>query len=236
MCSEEIGMKKSQKSDAAEANVTQIDLGEKMDQVIRDEASKLAGRGPGGESRTSRFSGGYRPGMYGGYRPWYAGRAQGAGLGDWKLGSLMRLPDAIRSQGKELFTGALIGVAGNRVVAWVAPAIIKSSSKLATEAVAFGVTLLPYVFKQNVTTFGIALPGLFALLSTLTEEVIGYTKLLGPKPSLSGGQAPQMQQGAHADAVLAARRKLAEAQVRMQQRPSPAVRGPVAVARPRVVA
>jgi len=237
MACEENGMKKPQKGMPAEqGNVTTIDLGEKMDQVIRDEAARLAGRPGTPQSRISRFSGGYRPGMYGGYRPWYAsrlqqGQGQGLGAGDWKLGSLMRLPDGIREKSKELFSGGLIGTVGNRVIAWVAPDVLKTTNALAVEGVAFGVTLLPYVFKQNVMTLGIALPGFFFFLGALTESLIGYTKLLGPKPALEGRQAPQAQ-GAHADAVMAARRKLAEAQVRMQQQRQLA--GAPVMARPRV--
>lgn len=231
MCGEENGMKKPQKGDmpAESGNVTTIDLGEKIDQVIRDEATKLAGRP---EARgVSRFAGGYRPGMYGGYRPWYASRLQGQG--DWKLGTLMRLPDGIREKSKDLFAGGMIGTVGNRVIAWVAPDVLKTTNQLAVEGVAFGVTLLPYVFKQNVTTFGIALPGFFFFLGALTESLIGATKLLGPKTVLSGRPAPQAQ-GAHADAVMAARRKLAEAQARMQQQRQMAGSRPAAVARPRV--
>lgn len=241
MCNKEIGMKKSQQSDAAEGNVTVLDFGEKFESVVRDEALKLAGRGGGGSkgSSPSKFSPGYRPGMYGGhrpgmgsYRPWYASRM---GAGDWKLGSLMRLPEGIKNASKELFTGGLIGTAGNRVLAWVAPGILKTQNKLAVEAVAFGVTLIPYVVKQNVTTFGIALPGFFFFLGALADSAIGATNLLGPKPNLSGG-VPQGQrtQQSHEAAVLAARRKLAEAQGRMQ-RPVQQGGRPV-MARPRAVA
>lgn len=242
MCNKEIGMKKSQQSDSAEGNVTVLDFGEKFDSVVRDEALKLAGRKSGGSgtqaARTSRFTPGtYRPGMYGGhrpgmgsYKPWYANRM----AGDWKLGSLMRLPDGVREKSKELFTGGLIGTAGNRVLAWVAPGILKTQSKLAVEAVAFGVTLIPYVVKQNVTTFGIALPGFFFFLGALADSAIGATNLLGPKPNLSGsGAMGQRTQHSHQDAVLAARRKLAEAQGRMQR---PVQGGRPVMARPRAVA
>ncbi len=240
MCNKEIGMKKSQQSDAAAGNVTTLDFGEKFDAVIRDEAMKLAGRksdgGSGSPSRPtpSRFTpGSYRPGMYGGhrpgmgsYKPWYASRM---GAGDWKLGAMMRLPEGIKSASKELFTGGLIGTAGNRVLAWVAPGILKTQSKLAVEAVAFGVTLIPYVVKQNVTTFGIALPGFFFFLGALADSAIGATNLLGAKPNLSAPQG-QRSQHTHQEAVLAARRKLAEAQGRMQR---PVQGGRPVMARPR---
>ena len=233
MCDKEIGMKKSQqKGDMTEGNVTTIDLGEKFDSVIREEALKLAGaKGKGGPK--SAKSAGYRPGMYGGYRPgmggyrpWHPSRMSGG-----KLGALMKLPSGIRETSKDLFTGGLIGTAGNRVLAWVAPGILKTNSKLAVEAVAFGVTLIPYVVKQNVTTFGIALPGFFFFLGALADSAISATDLLGPKPALAGPQRPQHS---HQEAVLAARRKLAEAHQKMQR---PVMQGarPV-MARPRNVA
>ncbi len=219
MCDKEIGMKKSQKSDMTEGNVTTIDLGEKFDSVIRDEALKLAGAKGKGGSKTAG-SKGYRPGMYGGYRPgmagykpWHPSRMSGG-----KLGALMRLPGGIRETSKDLFTGGLIGTVGNRTIAWVAPGILRTNSALAVDGVAFGVTLLPYIFKQNVTTFGIALPGFFFFLGSVADYAIGATGLLGSKPSLSGPQPRQQQrQPSHRDAVLAARRKLAEAQQRMQR-------------------
>ncbi len=234
MSDKEIGMKKSQKSDSAEGNVTHIDLGEKFDSMLRDEALKLAGTK--GKSAKGARSGGYRPGMYGGYRPgmsgyrpWHPSRMSGG-----KLGALMRLPGGIRETSKDLFTGGLIGTAGNRVLAWVAPGILKTNSKLAVEAVAFGVTLVPYVVKQNVTTFGIALPGFFFFLGALADSAIGATDLLGAPPVLSGPQRTQRSPQPHETAVLAARRKLAEAQQRMQR---PVMQGarPV-MARPRNVA
>lgn len=244
MCDKEIGMKKSQKSDGADGNVTTIDFGEKLDSVIRDEAIKLAGsrdrgrKSSGAVARSSRFSGGYRPGMYGGYRPtmgmhrtWRPSR-----MGDGKLGMLLKLPEGVREKSKELFTGGLIGTAGNRVLAWVAPGILNTQSKLAVEAVAFGVTLVPYVVKQNVTTFGIALPGFFFFLGALADSAIGATNVLGPdpRPGLRGSQPQRQPQHSHQEAVLAARRKLAEAQHKMQARGAGVAR-PV-VARPRVVA
>ena len=224
-------MKKSQKRDAAEGNVTTIDFGEKFDSLVRDQALKLAGHGKGrsGSGKPARSSSGYRPGMYGGYRPgmgsyrpWHPSRMSGG-----KLGALLKLPEGIREKGQELFTGGLIGTAGNRILAWVAPGILKTNSKLAVEAVSFGVTLIPYVVKQNATTFGIALPGFFFFLGALADSAIGATDLLGAKPALTG---PQRQRPAHShqEAALAARRKLAEAQARMQRPARPVM------ARPRV--
>lgn len=164
-------------------------------------------------SKGSRFSGGYRPGMYGGYRPSWANRfSSGLGSGDWKLGAILRLPDSLKTTGKDLLVGGLVGTVANRVVAWVAPGLLKTQSKLATEAIGFAVGLIPYLVKQNAMTVGVALPGLFFLAGALTEWGIGKTNLLGAKPALAGATPALAGNG---DAVLAARRKLAEVQARI---------------------
>jgi len=74
-------------------------------------------------SRSSRFSGGYRPGMYGGYRPSWANRfSSGLGSGNWKLGDMLKLPQSLRETGKDLLVGGLVGAAlvqgGVQAVRW----------------------------------------------------------------------------------------------------------------------
>lgn len=166
-------------------------------------------------SKGSRFSGGYRPGMYGGYRPSWANRfSSGLGSSDWKLGAILKLPDSLKTTGKDLLVGGLVGTVANRVVAWVAPGLLKTQSKLATEAIGFAVGLIPYLVKQNAMTVGVALPGLFFLAGALTEWGIGKTNLLGAKPVLAGATPALAGNG---DAVLAARRKLAEVQARIAE-------------------
>lgn len=203
-------------------NVTEIDLGEKVTESIRQEVAdqvRMAGHSKGNVtstrpvSRFSRFSGGYRPGMYGGYRPSWADRSSLSG-GAWKLGEFLKLPDQIKAVGKDLLVGGLVGTVANRVVAWVAPNLVKTDSKLATEAIAFAVGIVPYLVKQNVTTLGVALPGFFFLAGALTEYAIGKTNLLGAKPALSG---PTQMGAQAADPVLAARQKIAEVQNRIAQ-------------------
>ncbi len=194
-------MKTSQKG----ASVALASPGERP---VPDNHARLAGASASRKSGLQqKFQGGYRPGMYGGYRPWYAGGSQG----DWKLGQILRLPGEVRQAARGLFTGGLIGVLGDRVLAWVAPGILKTNNRIAVEGVAFGVTLLPYVFKPNTWTMGMALPGLFAFMGALTEAAIGATGILGAKPVLSGQASPAN----HAAAVAAARQKLAEANARM---------------------
>lgn len=102
------------KKDGGGGNVTEIDLGEKVSESIRQEVAdqvRMAGgekRGnvtsPRPVSRLSRFSGGYRPGMYGGYRPSWADRSSLSG-GGWKLGEFLKLPEPIKSAGKDLLVG-----------------------------------------------------------------------------------------------------------------------------------
>jgi hypothetical protein len=205
-------------------NVTEIDLGEKVSETVRMEVAdqirmagkeKARGANVTSSSRTSRFSGGYRPGMYGGYRPSWANRfSSGLGAGNWKLGEILKLPANMRETGKDLLVGGLVGTVANRVVAWVVPGLVKTQSKLATDAIGFAVGLIPYLVKQNAMTVGVALPGLFFLAGSLTEWAIGKTNLLGAKPALSGPQPVNLSGG---DAVLAARRKLAEVQARIAQ-------------------
>ncbi len=211
-------MKKKVEGDGGGVNVTEIDLGEKVSETVREEVAsqiRMAGKGrgnvtsPHAASRFSRFSGGYPPGMYGGYRPSWA-----TGLSGWKLGDFLKLPADVKPVAKNLLVGGLVGTVANRVVVWVAPGIVKTDSKLATEAIGFAVGIVPYLVKQNTTTVGVALPGLFFLAGALAEYAIGKTNLLGAKPALSG---PQLAAGAQGDPVLAARRKLQEVQARIAQ-------------------
>ena len=176
---------------------------------------KARGANVTGASKGSRFSGGYRPGMYGGYRPSWANRfSSGMGSGDWKLGAILKLPDSLKTTGKDLLVGGLVGTVANRVIGWVVPGLIKTQSRLATDAISFAVGLIPYLVKQNAMTVGVALPGLFFLAGSLTEWAIGKTNLLGAKPALAG-VTPVLS--GNADAVLAARRKLAEVQARIAE-------------------
>ena len=212
----------NKKLQGAGANVADLDLGKAATEKIRTEVAdqirmagndKARGANVTGGSRLSRFSGGYRPGMYGGYRPSWANRfASGLG-GDWKLGAMLRLPENMK--GRDLLVGGVVGTVANRVVTWVVPGLVKTQSKLATEAIGFAVGLIPYLVKQNAMTVGVALPGLFFLAGSLTEWAIGKTNLLGAKPALAGG-APALA-GGNTDAVLAARRKLAEVQARIAE-------------------
>lgn len=201
--------------DRVEQSTAQI-RSEVAEQIRMAGNDKARGANVTSASRSSRFSGGYRPGMYGGYRPSWANRfSSGLGAGSWKLGDMLKLPESLKVTGKDLLVGGLVGTVANRVVTWVVPGLVKTQSKLATEAIGFAVGLIPYLVKQNAMTVGVALPGLFFLAGSLTEWAIGKTNLLGAKPALSGG-VPALA-GGNTDAVLAARRKLAEVQARIAE-------------------
>lgn len=194
-----------------EANVAIVDFGEKLDEIVRDAARKEVAKMEGSKkSSASSSTSGYRPGMYPMYRPVL-------GAKEWKLGAFLKMPEDVKRVGKGILTGGTLGAIGNRVIAWVAPGIVKTQSKLVTEAIAFGVGIIPYLAKPNSTTVGIALPGLFFLVGALTEYGLGATNLLGAKPVLAGLSGAQSGGHSPQDAAVAARRKLAEVQVRMQQ-------------------
>lgn len=229
---------KSQKGQPSDGpNVTTFDLGEKIDGAIEAKARELvASRGLGAPaskpSKFSRFAGGYKPGMYGGYRPWYA---QKAGMsGDWKLGAMLGMSPEMKKVGSGLLTGTLIASAGNRVIVWGVATAAGIKNKLLGEAIGFGFGLLPLLGWRTPATFGIALPGTVQLVGALTEELLNATVL--PNPGLSGGiQRPQQQMGSQ-NAAVAARKKLAEVQQRILAARQSAARMPRVMARPRVVA
>jgi hypothetical protein len=208
-------MRKSQNASlGGDGNVTTIDLGETIDRAVRTEAARLAGPSKSKDkevpSRFSRYTGGYRPGMFGGSgsRPsWYGSSYRPGMSGPWKLGDMLKLPKQLEA--KDALTGVVLGTVGNRVLSWVVPGIVKTESKIATEAIAFGVGLVPYLAKPNAMTVGIAIPGLVYLAGALTEYAIEKTQLLGAKPVLAGRIAGSP------DAATAARRKLQEVQARI---------------------
>lgn len=223
--------KKPSKGGAAPVvNVTEIDLGEKIDQAIRLEAAGMAGAKGKASGKASGKSSNYRPGMYGGsrFRPSWAGRGGSSRMGGMSLGDALKFPAGLKDSAKDLLTGGLVGTAGNRVVAWVVPGLIKTDSQITTDAIAFGVGLAPYLFKKNAFTVGLALPGLFFLVGSLANYALEKTNILGNKPTLAGIQGSQPPSS---HSLSDARRKLAEARSRMQ-----AARQPGAQHVPRVVA
>lgn len=193
-------------------NVT-IDLGETIEKKLRA-ASMSGGAGKGSLSRPGYRSGGYRPGMYGGYRPWYASRFSSSG-GNWALGQRLGLPESLKTS--DALTGIGLGIAGGRALVRVTPDIIKTDSKLAHEAIAFGVGLVPLLAKRNSLTMGVALPGAVFLGGAVVDWLLDQVGMV--KPALRGSGAPR--QGA--DAALAARQKLADIQARIRPAGAPRV-------------
>lgn len=194
--------KKPQKSagrSAGTGNVT-IDLGEAIDKKLR--SAGMAGRGaltrpqyrPGGH----RPGGLYRPGMYGGYRPWYASQFGGGRLG---LGAVLGLPESVNTT--KMLTGALLGIAGNRALVRVTPELISTGSKLVHEAIAFGVGIIPLLVKRNDMTVGVALPGLVFFGGSIADWALDAVGVR--RPALQGAGVPR----AGHDAALAARERLA---------------------------
>lgn len=185
-------------------NVT-IDLGETIEKKLRS-VGMSGGASSRPASRGMYRPGGYRPGMFGGYRPWYASRY--SSLGDkWSLGAKLGLPEETKTS--QLLTGSLLGIAGNRALVRVTPELISSRSKLLHEGIAFGAGLIPMLVKRNSMTVGVALPGLVFFGGSLVDWVLDMVGM--PKPALTGA-APGRS---GADAAWSARQKLASIQSRM---------------------
>lgn len=196
-----------------DGNIT-IDLGEKIDDKIDSKVESkmrtaMAGRGtaqqrPGGFYRP----GGYRPGMYGGYnsyKPWYNSGRQGFDLGKiWK-----DYPQSVNTN--QMLTGAVVGVAANRLLARLVPSIIPTNSKLAVDAITFGLGIIPALAKPNAMTIGVAVPGLIILSADLADMLLDKVGM--QRPVLAGSLgAPRAM-----DQALAARQRLADVQARIRQ-------------------
>ncbi len=117
-------------------------------------------------------------------------------------------------QTKELVGGSLIGVVANRVLHRVTPQVLNTDKRLVVEGVNFAVGLVPFAVKQNATTVGFALPGLFALASALVDMGVDYTGLASPTlqgPRIAGSRASNAAQllreaGRRIDGARAAQR------------------------------
>lgn len=220
---------------ASEANVTVIDVGEKVDAAIRSEAAKLAGKSrpgrsaPGRTGGFSRFAGSYRPGMYGGMRPWY-NREGSPSLGGG-LGKLLKLPPGMDRVFPGLTTGVLLGSAGNRLVVWAGANVFGITNRLLAEALGFGVGIIPLFATRAPAAIGIAIPGVVQLASAITE--VGLEAMNFTRPAALRGSALH---GAQQNPTARAREKLAQVQARIQQaRQSGYPTTPRVVARPQAV-
>lgn len=206
-----------------DGNIT-IDLGEKIDKVVRSASApgKREGLGKPWLSRPgSSRPGGYRPGMYGfgSFRPWYASAGQ---KGKFDLGRIMKYPESVSTN--NALTGVALGTVANRLLARLVPTVLPMvKSKLATDAINFGLGLIPVLAKPNSMTVGVAIPGLVVLASDLTDWLLDWLKM--PVPALSGSLGDPRGGASHA---ADARARLAEVQARInrtapQSRPVPRV-------------
>jgi hypothetical protein len=156
-----------------------------------------------------------RPTMGAGWRPGYAST-------QWTLGAKLGIPEQLNTG--QALGGTLIGTLGNRLLVRVVPGVVNLNSKLAVEAIAFGIGLIPFLAKRNSITTGVALPGVVFLAGSLADYA--YDLVGVAKPVLSGAKV-----GAPAgDQAAAARQRLQALQSRIQR---PAVR-PATIAPARV--
>jgi len=202
-------------SGSASGNVT-IDLGETIDKKLRA-AGLRTGVGKGSSSakaipgRPGALAS-YRPGMFGGFRPWYSrlgrplmGQDVMAPGKAWTL-----IPTAIQQvKTTEVFTGLGLGLLGNRALVRLTPMLWRNDSRLLHEGLAFVAGLAPMLFKRNATTLGVAVPGAVFLGGSLLDLLFNAVGLK-PGMELKGGEgAPR------SDAAMAARQKLAAIQQRI---------------------
>jgi hypothetical protein len=207
-------MKKSTKGAGPKesGNIT-VDLGEAIDKRLRSAI---------GEARKepAKMAGGYRPGMFNGYRPG-AGRpgfgrpALGGGFRPWyqgresRFGSLGLGKLGIQSETKtwDLLTGMGIGVVGNRALLRVSPNLIQMKNPLLHNAIAFVVGVIPALVKQNSITLGVAVPGAVYLAGSMVDWALSAIGIA--QPSLGSSQGATRH---GVDAALAARERLAQIQ------------------------
>lgn len=179
-----------------------LDLGEEAWRA-RDRRGMSGGATPQGRGYGRPQSG------LGRFQPWWAGRREGGG--GWELGRRMMIPERLETS--QALTGAIAGTVGNRIAVRLVPQILGTTSRLAAEAVAFGVGLVPFLFQRNSMTTGIALPGLLFLAGALSDFALDAVGL--PRPVLAGLGESRRAIGAM-ESALAARQKLADIQSRMR--------------------
>lgn len=186
-------MKKQSKKSAgrsADAGNVTIDLGEEIDKKLRTAIG----------SRSNKLSvrrSGYRPGMFGGYRPFHASSGRSM-LGAKGLG----LPERLETGA--FLTGGVIGLIANRALIRLTPGLIGTSA-FWNEVTVAALGILPLFVKRNSTTMGVALPGVVFVASQIVNaglNAIGVQQVAG----MSGNQ----------NAALSARQKLADIQARLQ--------------------
>jgi hypothetical protein len=221
-----MAMKKPSKGAGRKDGNVIVDLGEEIDKKISSAAvaaarSERAEMGRPGGYRPGMFGGyrpgGYRPGMFGGrssrpgmfggYRPWYADR-EGSG-GTMGMKNFMKEEVTPIS----MLGGLALGVIGNRALLRVTPDIIGTTMEVAHTGIAFVVGLIPALVKPNAITVGVALPGAVYFAGSLVDWAMNK---IGIQKKVLSGSAEAPQQRGGADAALAARQRLADLQQRIQ--------------------
>lgn len=183
-------MKKKKKGGAAGAgragNVTEYDLGEKVDQALR---------GLGGPGLGNRPGMGHRPGGYR-FRP---GALAGRFGNRWELGAALRIPGNLKP--RDVIGGGLLGVGAQKLLRRLTPLaigpqgkLLETNSALVVDGVNFIVGAIPFIAKPNDLTVGVALPGLFQFGGNLVDLLLDFTGLV--KPQLAGpGKQRQVSAG-----------------------------------------
>lgn len=218
-------------ADVKKAENVTIDLGETIEKRLlaaglRTDLGKT-GSGIKAGNLGGGPAGGQKPGLFGGYRPWY-NRFGRPGMGDdMATGRTFQIiPSAIRQvQTTHLLTGLGLGILGNRTLIRVAPRLW-SSPQMLYEGMAFVAGLIPLLVTRNAYTVGVAIPGLVVVGGSIVDAILDWAGLGAPKAlGLSGAGAPRQE-------ALAARQKLASIQNRINvaqaqgqtaQRPVPRV-------------
>jgi hypothetical protein len=198
-----------------QGDVQVVDLGEAIERRIDRKVRAAIGSKEDGNVRSEIGSsarppayrpGGYRPGMFGGYRPWYAGAGNrfaerpfmGAGVIEKvKLGHMAG--------------GLAVGVLGNRALVRVTPDIIKVDYAVVHDGIAFILGIIPVLAKPNSFTAGVALPGTIFLAGSLVDWTLNALKIKKGPSSIGSpeGGSPAASRPAGVEAGLAARQKLA---------------------------
>lgn len=199
--------KKGAGRSAGTGNVT-IDLGEEIDRKLR----AAVGRGPVRPYRPGGYRPGlYRPGMFGGYRPWYA---SGVG-GRWALGDKLGIPESLKTS--QVLGGLLLGILGGRGLVRLTAEVIRTDSRIAHEAIAFGVGLIPLLVTRHSLAIGAGIPGFVFLGGAIADWMLDAVGV--KRPMLTGGAGSSSSQ-------TLARQRLSDVSARMypqRQAPLPRV-------------
>lgn len=199
-----------------------IDVGEKVDKKIDQtigEKLRAAGiRTEIGKSRSGNapaaaggaFGSGLRPGMFGGYRPWYSRYRPGMGQEIVTERKFTLIPASIKTVDTgDALTGLGLGILGNRALVRLTPSLWANDSRILHEGLAFVAGLVPLLFKRNATTLGVAIPGAVYLGGTIVDKIFDAVGLPAGRALRGADGAPR------ADAALQARQKLAAIQQRI---------------------